>query len=99
MLNELLKQLGFNIDSWKGKGLSVASPIDGAALAELAVHDARQVDGIIGDAHKAFHAWRALPAPKRGELVRLLGEELRTYKEALGNPVTLECGKILQEGL
>ncbi len=48
---------------------------------------------------KAFHAWRDIPAPRRGELVRLFGEELRANKELLGRLVTLEAGKILQEGL
>jgi aldehyde dehydrogenase (NAD+) len=99
MLNDLLKQLGISLDGWAGKGLSVASPIDGKALAELSVHDGKQVDAVIADAHKAFDTWRALPAPKRGELVRIFGEELRVHKEALGKLVTLECGKILQEGL
>ena len=48
---------------------------------------------------KAFRAWRTVPGPRRGELVRLFGEELRAEKENLGRLVTLECGKILQEGL
>ena len=50
-------------------------------------------------AHTAFLAWRNVPAPKRGELVRLLGEELRANKEALGRLVSIEVGKILSEGL
>ncbi len=53
----------------------------------------------IDQAVTAFHAWRELPAPRRGELVRLLAEELRREKEALGALVTLEAGKIVQEGL
>ena len=52
-----------------------------------------------GRAQEAFLAWRLVPPPRRGELVRLFGEELREEKEALGRLVTLEAGKILQEGL
>ena len=47
----------------------------------------------------AFEQWRLLPAPRRGELIRLFGEELRAAKEPLGHLVSLECGKVLQEGL
>ena len=57
------------------------------------------IDAKIAGAVQAFHAWREVPAPRRGELVRLFGEELRANKETLGRLVTLEAGKILQEGL
>jgi aldehyde dehydrogenase (NAD+) len=57
------------------------------------------VDAKIAASLKAFHAWRDVPAPRRGELVRLFGEELRANKDALGRLVTLEAGKIVQEGL
>lgn len=50
-------------------------------------------------AHEAFKTWRLVPAPKRGELVRLLGEELRAAKEDLGRLVSIEAGKITSEGL
>ncbi|HEY3937965.1 MAG TPA: aldehyde dehydrogenase family protein, partial [Bryobacteraceae bacterium] len=53
---------------------------------------------VIEAAHDAFLEWRAVPAPKRGELVRLFGEELRAAKTALGMLVTLEAGKIVSEG-
>ena len=53
----------------------------------------------IDTAHAAFLAWRNVPAPQRGELVRLLGEELRAHKDALGRLVTIEVGKIISEGL
>jgi aldehyde dehydrogenase (NAD+) len=53
----------------------------------------------VGRAQEAFHAWRSVPPPRRGELVRLFGEVLRSEKEALGRLVSLEAGKILQEGL
>jgi aldehyde dehydrogenase (NAD+) len=54
---------------------------------------------MVGEAQSAFLAWRSVPAPRRGELIRLLGEELRAEKEALGALVSLEAGKILTEGL
>jgi aldehyde dehydrogenase (NAD+) len=57
-----------------------------------------EVDASIAQAVEAFHVWRDVPAPQRGELVRLFGNVLRTYKEPLGHLVTMECGKILEEG-
>ena len=78
--------------------LQVRSPIDGAHLATLQSDDFASIDAKIALADKAFREWRLVPAPKRGELVRLLGEELRAHKEALSRLVTLECGKILEEG-
>jgi aldehyde dehydrogenase (NAD+) len=82
-----------------GGELPVASPIDGAQIARVPIDSAAQVSGRITAAHQAFLAWREVPAPKRGELVRLLAEELRTEKEALGKLVSVETGKILSEGL
>jgi aldehyde dehydrogenase (NAD+) len=60
---------------------------------------AAEVEAKIAASVKAFHAWREVPAPRRGELIRLFGEELRAHKMALGRLVTLEAGKIVQEGL
>ncbi|MBL6854234.1 MAG: aldehyde dehydrogenase family protein [Alphaproteobacteria bacterium] len=77
----------------------VHSPIDGAEIGRVAFDDAKSIDAKVADAVTAFRIWRDVPAPKRGELVRLFGEELRANKEALGRLVTLEAGKILQEGL
>ena len=65
----------------------------------MSYDDAQIIDTKIAASVEAFHAWREVPAPRRGELVRLFGEELRANKEALGRLVTLENGKILQEGL
>jgi aldehyde dehydrogenase (NAD+) len=79
--------------------LLVRSPIDGAELARLPLHDQAQVAQAVGRAQQAFEAWRKVPAPRRGELIRLLGEELRAEKEALGRLVSVEAGKILSEGL
>ena len=79
--------------------LEIATPIDGARIASLAPHTRAEVDAMIERASAAFRIWRDVPAPRRGELVRLLGEELRAAKKELGALVTLESGKILQEGL
>ncbi len=75
------------------------SPIDGAPLGTVAVADAEAVGAAIGRAHEAFLAWRQVPPPRRGELVRLFGEVLREEKGALGRLVSRESGKILSEGL
>ncbi len=77
----------------------VRSPIDGAEIGRVHYDDAVSIEKKIAGAAEAFKAWRDVPAPKRGELVRLFGEELRANKDALGRLVTLEAGKIVQEGL
>ncbi|CUH64484.1 Succinate-semialdehyde dehydrogenase [NADP(+)] [Thalassovita gelatinovora] len=79
--------------------LAVFTPVDGSEIARLKPHNRAEANAAITKAHDAFLAWRKVPAPRRGEFVRLLGEELRREKDALGALVTLECGKILQEGL
>lgn len=97
-VEELLKQLGVDIKQYAGSDLAVYSPIDGSQIAHLAMHDATEVEQHIQHAHRAFQQWRVVPAPRRGELIRLLGEELRREKEALGRLVSIEAGKILAEG-
>ena len=82
-----------------GGELAVVSPIDGAEIARAGTHTPDQVSAAIAQAQAAFIAWRDVPAPQRGELVRLLGEELRADKESLGQLVSIETGKILSEGL
>jgi aldehyde dehydrogenase (NAD+) len=77
----------------------VRSPIDGAEIGRVAFDDAASIERKIANSVEAFRLWREVPAPRRGELVRLLGEELRANKEQLGRLVSLEAGKILQEGL
>ena len=79
--------------------LAVRSPIDGAELAQVHETPASEMPAIIARAKSAFAEWRTVPAPRRGELVRLLGEELRAAKADLGALVTLEVGKITSEGL
>ncbi len=81
-----------------GPGLDVFSPIDGAKLATVQQVTEQEYDAIVERAHAAFLEWRNVPAPKRGELVRQLGHKLRERKDDLGALVTLEMGKILQEG-
>jgi aldehyde dehydrogenase (NAD+) len=83
----------------QGGDLISRSPIDGAAIGSVATQDAPAVAAAVERAHDAFLQWRSVPAPRRGELVRLFGEVLRAEKEALGRLVSLEAGKLLQEGL
>ncbi|MGG1952916.1 L-piperidine-6-carboxylate dehydrogenase [Ralstonia solanacearum] len=80
-------------------GHTVRSPIDGAIIGRVKPASAEESEAAIERAHAAFLQWRGVPAPVRGELVRLLGVELRRHKAALGRLVTLETGKILSEGL
>jgi aldehyde dehydrogenase (NAD+) len=83
----------------QGHRLTVTSPITGETIAILRATTATEAAAAIDAAHQAFHAWRQVPAPRRGELVRLLGEDLRAAKADLGLLVTLEAGKTLSEGL
>ncbi|MBV7435387.1 aldehyde dehydrogenase family protein [Cardiobacteriaceae bacterium TAE3-ERU3] len=99
MIQDLLQKLGVAKDAYQNGSLAVHSPIDGSELAKVSEHQASDVDGIINNAQQAFKQWRNVPAPRRGELVRLLGEELRAHKAELGALVSWEAGKIEQEGL
>ncbi len=96
--NSLFTDLGLTTELASGP-LSVISPIDGAELATVGIDDDAAVDRRIDAAVDAFTAWRSVPPPRRGELIRLFGEELRAAKQSLGTLVTLESGKILQEGV
>ncbi|HPD90848.1 MAG: aldehyde dehydrogenase family protein [Rhodobacter sp.] len=96
---EILAACGFDAATLSGGTLAVHSPIDGAEIARIAETPLADMPAVIGRATAAFEAWRRVPAPRRGELVRLLGEELRAAKAALGALVTLEAGKIVSEGL
>jgi L-aminoadipate-semialdehyde dehydrogenase len=91
-----LEQLG--IADSRG-ALTVHSPIDGSLLGSAALDTSASLSKKIALSAEAFKAWRVVPAPRRGELIRLFGEELRAHKQVLGELVTLECGKLLQEGL
>ncbi len=97
-MTELFDALGLT-EAVTGGPLAVHSPIDGARIASVAVTDPADMPAVIARAQAAFRLWREVPAPRRGELVRLLGEELRAAKADLGALVTLEAGKIASEGL
>jgi len=98
-LDDILKEIGIDENLPHGTDLEVFSPIDGAKIAALKTDTPAEVKDKIGASVSAFKTWREVPAPKRGELVRIFGEILRENKEALGALVTYECGKIYQEGL
>jgi len=88
----------FGVDAVAG-GWESRSPIDGGPIGRVDIADGEAVAAAVGRAHESFLGWRLVPPPRRGELVRLFGEALREEKEALGRLVSLESGKILQEGL
>jgi aldehyde dehydrogenase (NAD+) len=79
--------------------LTVNSPITGDVIGRVKQHSIADVDATLARARDASAQWRNVPAPRRGELVRLLGNRLRDKKAALGRLVSLEAGKIVQEGL
>jgi aldehyde dehydrogenase (NAD+) len=90
----LLQSLGVSPSVLDGDQLATFSPIDGAELAKVQVTDPGAVTQTGARAYNAYLRWRTVPAPQRGELVRLLGEVLRANKQALGELVTLEVGKV-----
>ncbi len=99
-VNQLLQRLGVPRAAYAAGagGLPVRSPISGEAIGMVAQATPGGTSEAIGRAHAAFLAWRRVPAPRRGELVRLLGEELRAAKADLGRLVTIEAGKVPSEG-
>jgi aldehyde dehydrogenase (NAD+) len=78
--------------------LKSITPINGETIAEIYQAGPDEYEKVINQAQIAFREWRNIPAPRRGEFVRLIGLELRKYKDLLGKLVTLEMGKILPEG-
>ena len=92
----ILERLGVGAAIWAGH-LPTRSPIDGSTAGSVV--ETPDVDGVIARSVAAFHVWKRVPAPRRGELIRLLGEELRASKDDLARLVTLEAGKIVSEGL
>ena len=96
--HQLLTTLGVPQSSLSGHGLPAHTPITGELIAELTPITPAEVKSAIDSAHRTFLEWRLVPAPVRGELVRLLGEELRANLEPLGQLVTIEAGKIASEG-
>ena len=104
----ILQRLGLEKDNlgatdgkeWFGSGewLDVKSPTDGKVLARVRQATEADYDRVVTAAQEAFAAWRVVPAPQRGIIVREIGEELRKHKDDLGALVSLEMGKILTEG-
>ena len=96
---DLARRLGASPTLAAGGAVRVRSPVDGSVAGALAETSSDGVGEAVGRSVRAFETWRAVPAPRRGELVRLLGEELRAAKDDLGLLVTLEAGKVRSEGL
>ena len=110
-MNERLQDLGLeelNPAAWAGKDgwlpgadqkvLDSINPATGEVIARVGSASAEDYEKVIGQAQQAFLEWRSVPAPKRGEAVRLIGEELRKFKDPLGSLVSMEMGKIKAEG-
>ena len=89
---------GQNFSS-SGKYITSFSPVDGKPIGSVSVTSKDEYEKIINSAAKAFQSWRLTPAPQRGEIVRQYAEKLRKYKQPLGELVSYEMGKSLQEGL
>ena len=92
---DILAHLGVGLES---TGLAATSPIDGALIGHVATATPESASEAIARSAQAFLQWRQVPAPLRGELVRIFGNELRVEKARLGRLVTIEAGKILSEG-
>jgi aldehyde dehydrogenase (NAD+) len=99
MIDRLLESLGVAQSAYKGGDHAVHTPIDGSQIGAVTLQGKEQVLERIGISAQAFQQWRDIPAPRRGELVRLFGEVLRAHKAQLGELVSIEAGKITQEGL
>ncbi len=108
-MSDFLKQLGINetnegsstgVNNINSKGETIASfsPVDGKEIASVIAADKNAYEIVVTKAEEAFKVWRTWPAPKRGEVVRQIGEALRAKKEPLGKLVSYEMGKSLQEG-
>ncbi len=96
LLSEILQKTHF--EQWSGEELASFNPADGKELGRVRLAEEEDYDDVMWEAAKTFERWRMEPAPKRGEIVREIGEELRAAKDELGSLVTLEMGKILAEG-
>ncbi|MGE7993581.1 L-piperidine-6-carboxylate dehydrogenase [Pseudomonas sp. NPDC089554] len=99
MVAALLERLGVAAQAHTQGDYPVHTPIDGSQIASVKLLGKAETTARIDQAHKAFETWRNVPAPRRGELVRLFGEVLRAHKADLGELVSVEAGKITQEGL
>ncbi|UCC13921.1 MAG: aldehyde dehydrogenase family protein [Gammaproteobacteria bacterium] len=109
-MKEILSRLGLeeeNAGAWIGQRplgcdggqlIDSVNPATGELIARVRAAGVEEYEAVMRAAHEAFHAWRIVPAPQRGEAVRLVGEALRRHKDDLGSLVTLEMGKIKAEG-
>lgn len=107
-MREFLAELGLEADNsgvWAGGSLAAHgewlesySPADGCLIARVRQGNLHDYETVMQRAVSAFETWRMVPAPKRGEIVRQMGQALRDHKKALGSLVSLEMGKILAEG-
>ncbi len=97
-VEDLLSRCGVPPAAYAGGDLAVRTPITGEVIAHVRTISPEAARDAIVQARTAFEQWRNVPAPRRGELVRLLGEELRSNLRTLGRLVTIESGKILSEG-
>lgn len=98
-VRHILDHFGVSSDLYMRGNCSIKSPIDTSIIGKVIETPTTDIEQIIAQAYQAFHSWRTVPAPRRGELIRLLGEELRIHKIMLGRLVSIEAGKILAEGL
>ncbi|MCB6184524.1 aldehyde dehydrogenase family protein [Leeia sp. TBRC 13508] len=98
-IDAIMSAMGVPASAYQAQGLEVFSPVNGEKIGAVATIQASDADAALALSVKAFKEWRHVPAPKRGELVRILGELLRKYKQPLGELVSMEAGKIVQEGL
>jgi aldehyde dehydrogenase (NAD+) len=109
-IESVLEQLGLKVNNYgastglkhiytKGKQIDSHSPVDGRLIGSVNAATAEDYQHVMKTADEAFKEWRLMPAPKRGEIVRQIGDELRKNKEPLGKLVSYEMGKSLQEGL
>ena len=89
---------GLSFSSDSNRFIDSFSPVDGSLLGRVSITTDLEFKNIMEKASAAFVIWRAIPAPKRGEVVRQYGDVLRKHKEALGKLVSAEMGKSLQEG-
>src|ERR1700733_3862050 len=94
----VLERLGITSDTISGPSIASLNPADGSELGRVRLASTDDYERTIAKSVEVFHRWRMLPAPKRGQIVREIGDELRLHKDDLGALVTLEMGKILAEG-
>ncbi|MFU2142866.1 aldehyde dehydrogenase family protein [Gallibacterium anatis] len=99
MIKTYMQAMGVDEQQYQQGNYKVRSPITGEQIGAINLDGKDAVDVKVKNAVAAFKAWRQVPAPRRGELVRILGEILREHKENLGALVSWEAGKIKQEGL